>query len=63
MIKGDWMNVIRNIYSNLKVAGWSKKTPLIRENEKPKRNKSCPCGSGKKYKKCCFRKKYNEEVA
>lgn len=22
---------------------------------KPKRNKPCPCGSGKKYKKCCGR--------
>ena len=21
--------------------------------EKPKRNDPCPCGSGKKYKKCC----------
>lgn len=22
---------------------------------KPAANKPCPCGSGKKYKKCCFR--------
>ncbi|MGI6764726.1 MAG: SEC-C metal-binding domain-containing protein [Anaerovoracaceae bacterium] len=23
------------------------------EGEKPDRNDPCPCGSGKKYKKCC----------
>ena len=25
----------------------------VRESEKIGRNKPCPCGSGKKYKKCC----------
>ncbi|WP_028582269.1 YchJ family protein [Desulfogranum japonicum] len=25
------------------------------ESKKPGRNKPCPCGSGKKYKKCCAR--------
>ena len=29
------------------------KKPTIREEEKVGRNDSCPCGSGKKYKKCC----------
>ena len=27
--------------------------PLIREEDKIGRNEMCPCGSGKKYKKCC----------
>lgn len=27
--------------------------PIIREGEKVGRNDPCPCGSGKKYKKCC----------
>jgi uncharacterized protein YecA (UPF0149 family) len=27
--------------------------PFIREEKKVKRNDPCPCGSGKKYKKCC----------
>ena len=27
--------------------------PEKREGEKVGRNASCPCGSGKKYKKCC----------
>ena len=25
----------------------------IQSNAKPKRNDPCPCGSGKKYKRCC----------
>jgi hypothetical protein len=25
----------------------------VREEKKISRNASCPCGSGKKYKKCC----------
>ena len=27
--------------------------PVVRENPKVGRNDPCPCGSGKKYKKCC----------
>jgi preprotein translocase subunit SecA len=30
-----------------------KKKPVRRVNEKTGRNDSCPCGSGKKFKKCC----------
>jgi preprotein translocase subunit SecA len=30
-----------------------KKKPVRRTNEKTGRNDACPCGSGKKYKKCC----------
>ncbi len=30
-----------------------KKKPVRRANEKTGRNDSCPCGSGKKFKKCC----------
>ena len=33
----------------------SKKKPVRRENKKVGRNDPCPCGSGKKYKKCCGR--------
>jgi preprotein translocase subunit SecA len=29
----------------------------IRTTPKVSRNQSCPCGSGKKYKKCCLLKK------
>ncbi|MDA3895092.1 MAG: preprotein translocase subunit SecA [Desulfobacteraceae bacterium] len=30
-----------------------KKTPVVRDKSKVGRNDPCPCGSGKKYKKCC----------
>ncbi len=30
-------------------------SPVSKKN-KPKRNDPCPCGSGKKYKKCCYPK-------
>lgn len=30
-----------------------KKTKIVVKEEKIKRNDPCPCGSGKKYKKCC----------
>ena len=29
-------------------------TPYVRDNLKVGRNDPCPCGSGKKYKRCCF---------
>ena len=32
-------------------------TPIVREEPKVGRNNLCPCGSGKKYKKCCGRSK------
>ncbi|MBW6509378.1 MAG: preprotein translocase subunit SecA [Desulfuromonadales bacterium] len=31
------------------------KTPITRDEEKVGRNDPCPCGSGRKYKKCCGR--------
>jgi uncharacterized protein YecA (UPF0149 family) len=30
--------------------------PIVRNNDKVGRNDPCPCGSGKKYKHCCFPK-------
>ncbi len=32
-----------------------KAKPMVREGPKVGRNDPCPCGSGKKYKKCCGR--------
>jgi SEC-C motif-containing protein len=29
--------------------------PIVREQPKTGRNDPCPCGSGKKFKKCCGR--------
>lgn len=31
-------------------------TPFVRDTKKPGRNDPCPCGSGKKFKKCCLGK-------
>jgi len=33
-------------------AGYSD-TPCVRERQKVGRNDPCPCGSGRKYKRCC----------
>jgi len=33
----------------------AQKQPIKRDGEKIGRNEPCPCGSGKKYKKCCGR--------
>jgi uncharacterized protein YchJ len=30
---------------------------IIRHDQKIGRNDPCPCGSGKKYKKCCMKKR------
>jgi uncharacterized protein YecA (UPF0149 family) len=32
--------------------------PFFQETPKIGRNSPCPCGSGKKYKKCCMKKMY-----
>jgi len=36
-----------------KLLNETKKVDPIRAERKPDRNAPCPCGSGKKYKKCC----------
>jgi preprotein translocase subunit SecA len=33
--------------------GTLKKKPVVNKEAKVGRNDPCPCGSGKKYKKCC----------
>jgi preprotein translocase subunit SecA len=40
-------------YSDSRQAGAERKAPSRREGPKIGRNDDCPCGSGKKYKKCC----------
>lgn len=44
---------IGNAYSQ--IFHESSDTPFVREDTKTGRNDPCPCGSGKKYKKCCGR--------
>lgn len=37
------------------LAGWAPKQGTVRSGPRVGRNDPCPCGSGKKYKKCCAR--------
>lgn len=41
---------------------WGPQQPYVRETPKIGRNDPCPCGSGKKYKKCCGRTKNGKEI-
>ncbi|MBN2617814.1 MAG: YchJ family protein [Spirochaetales bacterium] len=41
--RGDWF------FTDSKIVN----KPVVRDGEKVGRNDPCPCGSGKKYKKCC----------
>ena len=40
-------------YTDFESSQEKKKTPVKRSTPKVSRNAPCPCGSGKKYKKCC----------
>lgn len=51
----EWDNVLtpderRTIYKDFK------RSQIVHVEKKPGRNDPCPCGSGKKYKKCCGNK-------
>ncbi len=45
-VKGEWKFIDGELV---------KPKPIVREEPKVGRNDPCPCGSGKKYKKCCGR--------
>ena len=45
--------VAKPLKENLTDGSVSKKTVIVRKAERVGRNDLCPCGSGKKYKKCC----------
>ena len=48
--------VAREMAAQQQAQGPTEKTkPIIRDVPKVGRNDPCPCGSGKKYKKCCGR--------
>ncbi len=57
-LKQDYINVLMNLKfveaSNSKsMENSMEKKSIDQINKKVKRNEPCPCGSGKKYKKCC----------
>jgi SEC-C motif-containing protein len=58
--EGDWYFVDGDAHEHAEGQGHHhhhhhapKGTPVVRETAKVGRNDACPCGSGKKYKKCC----------
>lgn len=59
--KADWLYELpqwKEIYSEeelKKLYKEQKESTTIRKEKKIRRNDPCPCGSGKKYKKCCGR--------
>ena len=57
-LKQDYINILMNLKfvqtSSIKPDKDLSEEKSIKEiNKKIKRNEPCPCGSGKKYKKCC----------
>ena len=50
----DMDDALYSPHSEEAVGNWSE--PYIKEGEDTGRNDPCPCGSGKKYKKCCLNK-------
>ena len=62
--KADWLYELpqwKEIYSEeelKKLYKEQKESTTIRKEKKIGRNDPCPCGSGKKYKKCCGRQSY-----
>lgn len=63
--KGQWMMKMSKIKDMASWLGFHpyKRTITIRNTE-PKigRNEKCPCGSDKKYKKCCLNRVSNEQA-
>jgi len=49
---GAFVSALRSAFQE---AASGRTKPLVRAGSKIGRNDPCPCGSGKKYKKCCMR--------
>ena len=55
----DVETVLQQREAQIKAIGetlWLPVRKPVRATPKPRRNDPCPCGSGRKYKKCCLRK-------
>jgi len=50
-----WQQLSHEQIGKMSIA-WREKHYRIRKIQKPSRNDPCPCGSGKKFKKCCYSK-------
>jgi len=52
-----WRNLHPETVNNMDIAWREGKHAVVIKEKQPGRNDPCPCGSGKKYKKCCIDKK------
>jgi uncharacterized protein YchJ len=48
----QWENILTEKQRQEIVRAWKKSKTVVKEKQTG-RNEPCPCGSGKKYKKCC----------
>ncbi len=48
----QWENILAEETRQEITRSWKKSKTVVKDKE-PGRNDPCPCGSGKKYKKCC----------
>ena len=51
-----WLPPITDSSSGLPSSELPQSKPVVSHQPRPGRNDPCPCGSGKKYKKCCYPK-------
>ena len=49
----EWEDVLDAVTRRSILQAYKKSKIVVREQPKVGRNDPCPCGSGKKYKKCC----------
>jgi preprotein translocase subunit SecA len=49
---GAYVRALKNAFAD---ATSGKRKPVVRPGSRIGRNDPCPCGSGRKYKKCCMR--------
>jgi hypothetical protein len=49
---GAYVRALKDAFAD---AASGKRKPVVRPGSRIGRNDPCPCGSGKKYKKCCMR--------
>lgn len=57
--KREGVNLELVVSSNGDAAKKNAKKPIVKSNKNLGRNDACPCGSGKKYKNCCWDKDHN----
>ena len=50
-LMGAYVGALKGAFED---AASGKAKPIVRPGSRLKRNDPCPCGSGKKYKKCCM---------